>query len=178
MRTHEVLMKYQPLIMRLVHNPYTRLEFLRDENGDLTDTWGIVILTSEEIDQYALNAEDRMPNHLKGVPVQILSHDYIWIRERSWSPGFDPVLGNSHKPYAFYVERKNRDLIHRYPFFSKAHTYMAVPGKDPSDSDALDRIYGISVYVTEKVDLSTLSPEDRIPECLEDVPVRIEVWPE
>ena len=62
MRTYEVLMKYLPMIMRLPHHPSPKLEFLRDENGDLTDTWGIVIITSKEIDQYALNAEDRIPD--------------------------------------------------------------------------------------------------------------------
>ena len=36
---------------------------------------------------------------------------------------------------------------------------------------------GIRVTVTEKVDQSTLPPEDRIPDCLEGVPVNIEVGP-
>lgn len=32
---------------------------------------------------------------------------------------------------------------------------------------------GINVYVTKKVDQNTLPPEDRIPDCLEGVPVNI-----
>ena len=32
---------------------------------------------------------------------------------------------------------------------------------------------GIKVYVTEKTDQSTLPPEDRIPDCLEGIPVQI-----
>ena len=90
MRTHEVLVKYYPQIMRLPHNPEPEPEFLRDENGELTDTWGIVILTDEKIDQYALNAEDRIPDSLEGVPVQVLTRE-IGEKQRAWYPGWRPM---------------------------------------------------------------------------------------
>ncbi len=38
-------------------------------------------------------------------------------------------------------------------------------------------IWGFSIEVTKKVDQNTLPPEDRIPDCLEGVPVQIEETP-
>ena len=173
-RTHDVLVKYYPLIMRLPHNPEPQPEFLRDENGDMIDTWGIVILTDGELDQYALNAEDRIPDSLEGVPVQVLPRE-IGDKERPWYPGWRPGEGASpHFHFGSDVGRKNRDLLQRYPFYSGKSWLFSSVGKDPSNSDP---IYGIEIHVTEKVDPSTLPPEDRISDCLEDVPVRIMLDP-
>ena len=171
-RTHDVLVRYYPFIMRLPHNPQPEPEFLRDENGELTDTWGIVILTDEEIYQYALNAEDRIPDSLEGVPVQILPRE-IGDKDRPWFPGWRPDDDEWATPHSHFesdVSRKNRDLFQRYPFYSGRSYFFAPRGKDLSDSDP---IFGIEVHVTEKVDPGTLAPEDRIPDCLDDVPVRI-----
>ena len=176
-QTHEVLVKYMPLIMRLPHNPDPEPEFLRDENGELTDTWGIVILTDEEIDQDTLPSEDRIPGSVKGIPLQVLPRE-IGIRERPWNSEYYPEKGIPHREVYEDVSRKNRDLFLRYPFYIGDEWFVADTGKDPSNGYSLDWIYGIEVYVTEKVDPSTLAPEGRIPGCLEDVPVRITVWPE
>ena len=167
-------MKYYPMIMSLPYSQETDTEFLRDENGDMTDTWGIVILTRENIDQDKLPPEYRIPDSLEGVPVQILPRE-IGYPERLWYPQFDPEIGNPHSHVRADVDRKNWDLFRRYPFFSRTNSYTADRGEDPFKSNSLDRIFGIEVFVTEKVDPSTLPWEDRIPDCLEDVPVRIRV---
>ena len=52
--------------------------------------------------------------------------------------------------------------------------FFTLLGKDSSNSDP---IFGIEVTVAERVDPSTLPLEDRIPDCLDDVPVRIKVEP-
>ena len=173
-QTHEVLVKYMPLIMRLPHNPDPEPEFLRDENGDLTDRWGIVILTDKEIDQDTLPSEDRIPGSVKGIPLQVLPRE-IGMRERPWNSQYYPETGTPHREVREDVARKNRGLFQRYPFYIGYAYFIADAGKVPSNVHSLDRLYAIVVYVTEKVDPSTLSPEDRIPDCLEDVPVRIKV---
>ncbi len=38
--------------------------------------------------------------------------------------------------------------------------------------------WGITVWVTEKVDQSALPPEDRIPDCLEGIPVKVTEEPD
>ena len=177
MRTHEELVKYLPMIMRLPHNPDPEPEFLRDENGDLTNTWGIVILTDEELDRAILPSGDRIPGSLKGVPLQVLPRE-IGIRERPWHSEYEPEFGTPHRELQEDVLRKNLDFFLRYPFYIGDAWFVADTGKDPSNVYSLDWTYGIEVFVTEKVDPSTLPLEDRIPECLEDVPVRIKVWPE
>ena len=83
-----------------------------------------------DVFQCSMNPEDRIPDSLEGVPVQILPVDYIWIRERSWSPSFDIALGDPHRPFAYYVERKNRELIRQYPG-CEIYMYRADLGKGP-----------------------------------------------
>ena len=45
---------------------------MEDENRDATKTTGIVVGVSEKTDQSTLPAEDRIPDCLEGVPVQII----------------------------------------------------------------------------------------------------------
>ena len=170
MRTHEVLVKYYPLIMRLPHKPDPEPEFLRDENGDLTDRWGIVILTDEEIDQDALYVRYGIPDSLEGVPVQVLPRE-IGEKGRKWYPGWEPDIPLlPHDNYQGDVGSKHWDLTYRYPFWSGITTSRTYLSNDRGDRVP---IFGIRIHVREKVDPSTLPPEDRIPECLEDVPVEI-----
>ena len=169
-RTHDVLVKHYPLIMRLPYSPQPEPEFLRDENGDMTDTWGIVILTDEEIDQDALYVRYGIPDSLEGVPVQVLPKE-IGDKERPWYPGWGPDhVSDPHWHYSGDVLGKNWDLIQRYPFHTGQTSSFTFLRNDPNNSDA---IIWIVVTVTEKVDPSTLPQEDRIPDCLEDVPVDI-----
>ena len=173
-RTHDVLVKYYPSIMRLPHNPVPEPEFLRDKNGELTDTWGIVILTDEEIDQDTLPSEDRIPDSLEGVPVQILTKE-IGDKKRPWYPGWRPdSLSHPHLWLSHDVRGKNLDLLRQYPFFSGETLLVTYLSKDTGDSEP---IFGIEVHVTEVVYPSTLSPENRIPACLDDVPVEIILEP-
>ena len=169
-RTHEALVKYYPLIMRLPHDPEPEPEFLRDENGELTDTWGIVILTDEEINQDSLYARYGIPDSIGGVSVQVLPRE-IGEKGRQWYPGWRPDSpAHPHFHLMSDVGRKNRDLIRQYPFFSGQTMTITYPSNDPGNSD---RIFGIRVHVSEKVDPDTLLPENRISDCLDDVPVEI-----
>ena len=43
-----------------------------DENGEWTDTVGIEVMVTNKVDQSTLPPEDRIPDCLEGVPVQML----------------------------------------------------------------------------------------------------------
>ena len=64
---------------------------------------------------------------------------------------------------------KYRPLFRRQPNYIGSATGLL---RDEEADDWLDRI-GLKVYVTKKVDQSTLPEADRIPACLEGVPVQI-----
>ena len=66
------------------------------------------------------------------------------------------------------VAAKYEDLFRRQP---NVWSYGGAVLLDPNTGDYGDEI-GISVWVTKKVDQRTLPAEDRIPDCLEGVPVQ------
>ena len=71
-RIHEVRLKYDPLFWRQPNVVSVSEGLLEDENRDATKTTGIVVGVSEKTDQSTLPAEDRIPDCLEGVPVQII----------------------------------------------------------------------------------------------------------
>ena len=172
-KTREVILKYKSLFKRQPNFSRAREEFLRDQyTGSRTEEWGILVtVDGEKVDQGTLPPEDRIPDELEGVPVQILSWQ---IAEKA------PSFLSGHRPdatpklsLALDVIKKNADLFKRHPF------YQGVGNTIPKSGNvARDRMVGIELFVTEVVDQNTLPVQDRIPDCLEDVPVRITVRPE
>ena len=72
-KTLEVFEKHKRLFNRYPHRVAVKLGFLRDEKtGRRTETWGIVTIVSEIVDQDRLPPEERLPNEIEGVPVQII----------------------------------------------------------------------------------------------------------
>ena len=69
---------------------------------------------------------------------------------------------------ASFVPDKYEDLFWRQP-----NVYDVSMGQLRDDQGELTQTWGIMVWVTEKVDQNTLPPEDRIPESLDDVQIRI-----
>ena len=71
------------------------------------------------------------------------------------------------------------DLLHKYEgLFSRQPSYTGRSGGTLMDENGeVTDILGISVHVEERIDQSTLPPEDRIPSCLEGIPVQIVVGP-
>ncbi len=70
------------------------------------------------------------------------------------------------------VARKYRDLLYRQPNVHTVITGIIVDG-NKADVRDIEWVEGIEVWVYKKVDQSTLPEEDRIPDCLDGVPVRI-----
>ena len=70
--------------------------------------------------------------------------------------------------YILEVRDKYRALFKRQPNY-----HGNGPGNLVDENGEETTIKGITIYVTKKVDQGTLPPEDRIPGCLEGVPVQI-----
>ena len=71
-RILEVRDKYRALFRRQPNYHGNGPSDLRDENGERTETRGIIIYVTEKVDQSTLPVEDRIPDCLEGVPVQIV----------------------------------------------------------------------------------------------------------
>ncbi len=165
-KTHEVYHKYKPLFERYIS---VQRAFLRDEKtGRRTESWGILISVHRKIDQGALEFE------LEGVPVQIISGEIVSKGEdfQGGGAGPDDINPQPHSEIAWAVWNKHRDLFRRHPFSSGSLMLHPEAGSEPGEA-----IFGVEVFVTEHVDPETRPLEDRIPDCLEDVPVKITVRP-
>ena len=67
-----VLEKYRPLFRRFPHQWGNGRGLLYDTNGKLTHEVGIKVYVEELVEQSTLSTEDRIPDCLEGVPVQIV----------------------------------------------------------------------------------------------------------
>ena len=83
-RRLEVRLKYDPLFRRQPSYHGHGLGNLRDENGEKTETRGIIIRVDEKVDQSTLPPEDRIPDCLEGVPVQVIEAERAHIIPSSW----------------------------------------------------------------------------------------------
>ena len=68
---HEVRLKYDDLFWRQPNVFAVSEGLLMDEKDELAQTVGIIIRVTEKVQQGSLPVEDRLPNCLEGVPVQI-----------------------------------------------------------------------------------------------------------
>ena len=71
-RAREVRNKYRDLFRRQPNYRGMGSGSLMDENGEVTEIVGIIIRVTKKVDQSTIPAEDRIPNCLEGVPVQII----------------------------------------------------------------------------------------------------------
>lgn len=83
-------------------------------------------------------------------------------------PELMPEQKIKERAYMRKVMKKYEDLIYRQPTVNG----FGVVGRVEDDGNRGDD-YGIEVYVWEKADQDTLPEADRLPDCLDGVPVRI-----
>ena len=166
-KTHEVFQEYKSLFYRYPHRRNVNTEFLRDEETGLrTETWGIVIVVAEKVDEDTVPPERRIPGSLEGVPVQIIPAEIVYKAE-DFQRNL-PSENNPHTDLAYDVREKNRDLFRRNPFYQGNRFILYEPGGEPGNRLAI-----IELKMYEKVHQLDLSPTVRIPDCLEDVPVKL-----
>ena len=86
--------KYDSLFGRQPNVYADGLGRIRDENGELTNTWGISVFVMERVDQATLPPEDRIPDSLEGIPLdpkyEGRMHEYPYV--------------HGYAPYALYDE--------------------------------------------------------------------------
>ena len=175
-----VLHDYESLFWRQPNVHEVGKGFLRDGKGGWTDTWGITVWVTEEVDQSALPPEDRIPDMLEGVPVRITDeeplplapettcdHDTCAVRslEREENMAETPEITDEY----IHEVRLKYDLL----FWRQPNVIGVSEGFLRDGRGGWLETSGINVEVTRKVDQSALPPRDRIPDCLEGIPVKI-----
>lgn len=161
-RTHEVRLKHDPLFWRQPNVHGLAEGWFVDENENLIEPyiWGIKVYVTEKVEQDSLPVEDRIPDCLDGVPVQIVEEGpWVEMTESNMSPELKraiDVLGKYH------------DLLWRQPNVFLVNVAFLV-----DENGKRTETVGIIVRVTKKVDQNTLPRKERIPDCLDGVPVQI-----
>ena len=112
-KTYAVFEKHKSLFNRYPHRISVIPGFLRDEKtGRRTETWGIVIIVDKKVDQDTLLPEDRIPDELEGVPVQIILVETVDMVKRFQWEG----TATTHFDYMTNVASKYRDIFDEYPY--------------------------------------------------------------
>ena len=178
--TDYVMRRYEPILSRQPNVYDVSTGLLRDGHGGWTDTWGIIVRVTEKIDQSALPLEDRIPGYLEGIPVQVVDEEPLPAARQTTcdykkcganSPEMEEKMGTTPESRAarrHEVRLKYEPLFLRQPYFNGLGE-----GTFKDENGEWTDVHGIKVFVYKKVDQSTLPPEDRIPDCLEGVPVQI-----
>ena len=92
------------------------------------------------------------------------------LNEANYFCGISPddIHGDEDVVLARSIRYKYEDLFWRQP-----NVHSVGIGDITDENGEYTGIWGFRIHVIEKVDQNTLPPEDRIPHCLEGVPVQI-----
>lgn len=80
-RILEIHNKYEDLIQRQPNYRWAEVPtyLLADENGGYAEVRGIIVWVTRKVDQSEIPAEDRIPDCLEGVPVQIVKEEIRFL---------------------------------------------------------------------------------------------------
>ena len=181
MRVGSVLYNYDSLFWRQPNVYEVSTGFLKDEKGAWTDTWGITIWVTEKVDQGTLPQEDRIPELLEGVPVRISDKEPLKAAAKGICTEYkcrgnsSAEEGNVTTPPATPTDEYIHEVRLKYDplFWRQPNVFGVGEGYLGDGNGGWTETVGINIRVTKKVDQSTLPLEDRIPDCLEGVPVQI-----
>ncbi len=158
---------------------------LADADAEVTGPRGLIIVVEEIIDQDTLLATDRLPNCLDGIPVQFME-----VGNLAPSIGLFFGAGKPHMSepceitvqelepgtpeYQAELERIEEIMERHLPMFQRQPGFMGIRVAQEWTEDFFDNfgLLGIAVFVVEDIDQTTLPVADRIPDCIEGVPVR------
>ena len=188
----EVRDKYEDLFWRQPNVFGVGPRTLLDENGDETEIYGIEVGVVEKVDQGTLPPEGRIPDCLEGVPVQINEREpeqlpppvpqtYLeWaaIQAESCISHWEDKMQEEGVDVDVTSDEHIHDvrLRHDSLFWRQPNVRTVGEGLLADDNGVYSDTGGIIVKVWERVDQNTLPEEDRIPSCIEGVPVQIRVW--
>ena len=175
-----VLYEHRTLFWRQPNVYDVSESFLRDEKGEWTNQWGITVWVTERVDQATLPPENRIPDTLDGVAIRITqaepspkvamsSCDYSMCRANSQKGEITMNTTNWNTPERRHEVRLKYDPL----FWRQPNVFGVGEGFFGDGHGGSLETKGIVISVTRKVDQSTLPPEDRIPDCLEGIPVQV-----
>ena len=179
-----VEIRYKELFWRQPNVYDVHPGFLRDEKGGWTDEWGITVWVTEKVDQDTLPPEDRIPSTLRipgsldDVPVQVVEMDPPTGASESRCDIFlcSKILAEGEENM-FPHYRRDRVRNWYEPLFWRQPNAFAVGISRLVENRKRTNTWGIVIRLTRRVDQNRLPPEDRIPDCLEGVPIQFLVGP-
>ena len=178
--TWSVQSKYNSLFWRQPNVYNITPGFLRDDEGGWTDTWGLTVWVTEKVDQNALPPEDRIPDYLDEIPIQIMQADPSTKASQAicdYSKCTVPprFRGESTDNSTNYILDHLDEVIHKYEplLWRQPNVHAVVRGLISDEDGNMTERNGIIVEVIAKVEQDLLPPYDRIPDCLEGIPVQI-----
>ena len=144
----------------------TMEHFIRDDEGNWSDEYGIVIRGGERVDQDTLPTEERIPDEIDGVTV--------YFDETPWNYSQGLIEGVYQKhpevQYATAAMWKYEDLFFQQVIPNYHPHVHGTIGVGVSPGEPLSVRLGIQL-VGKAIQLL----EDRIPECVDGLPVIIHV---
>lgn len=156
------LFKRQPGFYRAMEH------FIRDDEGNWSDDYGIVIGVGEKrVDQDTLPLEDRIPDEIEGVRIFLDDGPRNYTRAGLMEGLFhkEPAMR-----YASALKWKYIDLLWQHRYFVRIDVGHPVLGYTRGK-------VGVFVDLDKNLNPRMLPWGRRIPSCLEEVPIEITVRP-
>lgn len=164
----EVLKENRNLFRRQPGSYKAMEHFIRDDDGNWSAEYGIIIgIAGKKVDQYTLPPEDRIPDEIDGVAIyfdESPSNYTMGLIEGQFKE--DPEV-----QYAYAAMWKYEDLFFRQfipNYHPSDHGIMAV-GQAPGEPMKVS--LAINIFGRE----NALLLENRIPECVDGIPVTIHI---
>ena len=165
-RVEEVFDKYESLLRSYPNSIYQGAGAFRDLHPYSLNPRGIVITIYPWVDPDSLPEEQRIPDCLEGIPVQIVEGSPSTVRANTFTAPecTDNLTGNR----VHEVFQKYASLILSYPnsTFHSIGSFWSKYGRPT-------KAWGIVITIYPWVDPDSLPEEQRIPDCLEGIPVQI-----
>ena len=169
--------KYQELFWRQPNVHDVNPGFLRDGKGGWTDEWGITVWVTEKVDQSSLPPGFQIPDTLDNVPIQIIEPEPLPVASESRCDislcGVKIKEGGSST--TVNTPERRRQVRNKYDplFWRQPNVHGVGLGRIRDEKGEVTNTWGISVFVAKRVDQRRLPPEDRLPDCLEGIPIQI-----
>ncbi len=165
-RVKEVFDKYESLLRSYPNSTHQGTWGFRDLHLYSLSPPGIRIMIYPWVDPDSLPRRYRLPDCLEGIPIQILEHRPSTLRANTFTA--PECADNVTLERVREVFQKYASLILSYP----NGTYHGIGGFYSKDGQPADAS-GIVIHVYPWVDPDSLPKEQRIPDCLEGIPVQV-----
>ena len=156
---NEKLFESQPGFWRAMEH------FIRDDEGNWGDDYGIVLLVAEKVEQDTLPEENRIPDEIDGVTV------YFDEAPENYTGRSLERIYREHPEvqYAYAAMWKYEDLFFRKFIPNYRSNVHGIIGVGESPGEPLKVSLAVNIFGRE----NALLLKNRIPECVDGIPVTI-----